>query len=281
MDIIYIYKYTNQINGHAYIGKTNNVERRRREHKSNAYNANNSFYHSLWCQKIREYGYENFDFEILEEANINNWAEREKYWINYYNTFNGAGYNSTEGGDKDYEREKKLNDIQVSEIIELLQNSDEAQCVIASEYNISSSLLSNINTGLQYKQENIEYPIRKNYKSFEDYESLINDIVNTTIPFTELCVVYNCGYSTVKKINEGKMHHQNYLSYPLRKQDKHQEKAEIIKFLLKNTELKICEIAAEVNCSRTTVGRINSGATHYDSNEQYPLRKPVSTIPEA
>ena len=47
MDIIYIYKYTNKINGHAYIGKTNNVERRKREHKSNAYNPSNSFYYSL------------------------------------------------------------------------------------------------------------------------------------------------------------------------------------------------------------------------------------------
>lgn len=35
---IYIYSFINKINGHRYIGKTNNVERRKREHKSLAYN---------------------------------------------------------------------------------------------------------------------------------------------------------------------------------------------------------------------------------------------------
>lgn len=37
--IIYIYSYKNLINGHRYIGKTNNIERRKREHISNAYNS--------------------------------------------------------------------------------------------------------------------------------------------------------------------------------------------------------------------------------------------------
>lgn len=35
---IYIYSYINKLNGHRYIGKTNNIERRRREHKSIAFN---------------------------------------------------------------------------------------------------------------------------------------------------------------------------------------------------------------------------------------------------
>lgn len=44
---IYIYKYTNKVTGNSYIGKTNNIERRKREHKSNAYNSNSSFYTSM------------------------------------------------------------------------------------------------------------------------------------------------------------------------------------------------------------------------------------------
>ena len=34
----YIYCYTNKINGHQYVGQTNDVERRKREHRSCASN---------------------------------------------------------------------------------------------------------------------------------------------------------------------------------------------------------------------------------------------------
>lgn len=284
MDIIYIYKYTNNFNGHSYIGKTNNVERRRREHKSNAYNKNNSFYSSLWCQKIRQYGYDNFSFEILEEANTDNWAEREKYWIAFYDTYLGAGYNSTEGGDKDYDREKKLTEEQVNEIIELLQITDEPQYIIAADYNISQTLLSNINIGLKYKKDYIKYPIRKNYKDISEYSDLIKDIVETTIPLTQLAQKYNLGYSTVKKINEGKMHKQPSWSYPLRVSSNRpitdQEYRQIV-LLLETTDIPIYKIGEMLNRSKQAVSAINNGNTHYDDNKTYPLRKPVSTIPEA
>lgn len=284
MDIIYIYKYTNNFNGHAYIGKTNNIERRRREHKSNAYNKYNSFYYSLWCQKIRQYGYENFSFEILEEANTSNWAERERYWIAFYNTFKGAGYNSTEGGDKDYDREKKLTDAQVDEIVELLQTSDEPQFIIAAEYDISVALLSNINTGLKYKKDYIKYPIRKRYKDFDEYSDLIKDIVETKIPLTQLAEKYDFSYSTVKKINEGRMHKQEHWSYPLRvsanKQITEQEYQKIVS-LLETTDIPIYKIGEMLGRSKQAISAINNGNTHYNSSKTYPLRKPVSTIPEA
>lgn len=77
--IIYIYSYINKINGHRYIGKTNNIERRKREHKSQAYNPGSKYYNALWPSKIRQYGYDNFDFEILEITDDQHWIEREQY----------------------------------------------------------------------------------------------------------------------------------------------------------------------------------------------------------
>lgn len=77
--IIYIYSYINKINGHRYIGKTNNIERRKREHKSQAYNPDSKYYNALWPSKIRQYGYDNFDFEILEITDDQHWIEREQY----------------------------------------------------------------------------------------------------------------------------------------------------------------------------------------------------------
>ena len=40
------------------------------------------------------------DFEIkeLESCDVNLLDERERYWIDYYNTYSGEGYNSTYGG---------------------------------------------------------------------------------------------------------------------------------------------------------------------------------------
>ena len=41
---------------------------------------------------IQEYGKDNFSFEIIEECSVEQLTEREKYWINYYDTFY-HGYN--------------------------------------------------------------------------------------------------------------------------------------------------------------------------------------------
>ena len=270
--IIYIYRYRNIITNNSYIGKTNNIERRKREHISAAYNPNSHYYNTLWASKIRQYGIENFEFSILEETDELNWPEREKYWIKYFNSFEGKGYNSTEGGENYKNNQNILTNEQVKEIIKQLRGSDEPQSIIAAEWNISESLLSNINQGLRYRQENINYPIRKNYKNFAEYKELIEDIINTTISFTELQLKYNCSYSTIKRINEGIMWHQDNYSYPLRKFDKHQEKAFLIKDLLKNTTLKISQICLKCDCSRKTVERINKGISHFNPNEKYPLR---------
>lgn len=64
----YIYKFTNKINGKKYIGQTNNIQRRLREYKSISNNKNSSNYTDLFPTKMREYGFDNFDFCILEEV---------------------------------------------------------------------------------------------------------------------------------------------------------------------------------------------------------------------
>jgi group I intron endonuclease len=62
----YIYCYTNKVNQHKYVGQTNNLKRRRNEHYSCAYNPKSVSYNCLFHQKIREYGINNFLFEVLE-----------------------------------------------------------------------------------------------------------------------------------------------------------------------------------------------------------------------
>lgn len=92
----YIYKITNDINNKIYIGKTNfSIEKRFQEHihDSKQYYENRPLYKAM-----NKYGIEHFHIEQIEECDNNNAAEREIYWINYYNSYYN-GYNATKGGD--------------------------------------------------------------------------------------------------------------------------------------------------------------------------------------
>lgn len=94
--MIGIYKITNQINGHSYIGLSTHIEDRWDYHK-NPYNWEREKDKSLY-QAINKYGIENFSFEILEECSLEELSEKEKFYVAKYNTFYN-GYNMTAGGE--------------------------------------------------------------------------------------------------------------------------------------------------------------------------------------
>lgn len=274
---IYIYSFINKFNGHRYIGKTNNIERRKREHKSIANNPKIIKDHdTLWYKKLRQYGFENFDFEILEITNENDWAKREQYWIAYYNTYKGAGYNTTPGGDDDGEHLCSLTKDDAQEIHMLLLNSSMTQDQIAAQYNISQTLLSNINLGLKYANESLQYPLRKNYKNgLEDYGELIHLLQHSILSFREIALKLNMCEASVKKINYGKMQKDDSILYPIRKFDTRSIK--LIQKELLNTDLSIEEIAYKHNKTTKYVNKVNNGEVLYNSILQniysYPLRK--------
>lgn len=94
--MIGIYKITNKINEYSYIGLSTNIEDRWNQHK-NPYNWNRENKKLLY-KAFQKYGLENFEFEILEECNPKDLSEKEKYYIEKYNTYKN-GYNSTSGGE--------------------------------------------------------------------------------------------------------------------------------------------------------------------------------------
>lgn len=93
-----IYKITNKISGHAYVGQSNNIERRFWQHVKYAESLNEEYNNALYAA-MRTYGTDKFIFEVLEEVtNEEELNAREIYWIAYYDTYKN-GYNETLGGD--------------------------------------------------------------------------------------------------------------------------------------------------------------------------------------
>lgn len=90
--MIGIYKITKKDNGKSYIGQSVDVSSRISQHK---WKHDNS---SPIDNAIAKNGHEAYTFEIIEECTLEELEEREKYWIAYYNTYKGFGYNCNEGG---------------------------------------------------------------------------------------------------------------------------------------------------------------------------------------
>lgn len=86
-----IYKIQNKINNKIYIGQSIDIERRFAEHKRHK---DNCWIH----QAIQKYGPENFDYTILQECLPEQLDQKEKYWIQYYQSFGNNGYNQNKGG---------------------------------------------------------------------------------------------------------------------------------------------------------------------------------------
>lgn len=94
--MIGVYKITNTQNNKSYIGISVDIERRWDDHK-NPYNWSRESRKALY-QAFQKYGLENFSFEVLEECLITELSEKEKYYVELYDTFKN-GYNATAGGE--------------------------------------------------------------------------------------------------------------------------------------------------------------------------------------
>lgn len=66
--MIGVYKFTNKINGKAYIGQSVDIFQRVKDHEHRAFinYPSNREYNKSFYRALRKYGMENFDFEILE-----------------------------------------------------------------------------------------------------------------------------------------------------------------------------------------------------------------------
>ena len=216
-----IYKITNLINGKCYIGQSTNSKRRFSEHKAKGYGNENN---KVLYYAFDKYGIENFSFEVIEEQ-VENYNEREKYWIRYYDSFEN-GYNQTEGGD-----EPPLNigenspftthsKQEVDYVFDQILNTSKQLKEIAQETGYDYSTIKRIQSGQLWHRDNLSYPLRKEtgrkYQQ-ERAEMIISDLLNTNLTQKQIAEKYGCARTTVTAINNGTNNRKENLTYPLRK----------------------------------------------------------------
>lgn len=91
-----IYKITDTESGRAYIGQSSDIRNRWANHLKTALGVDGGAAHARFHDALGDIGIENFTFEVLEDCGKDKLNEREKYYINFYQTTD-YGWNSTKG----------------------------------------------------------------------------------------------------------------------------------------------------------------------------------------
>lgn len=156
--MIGIYKITNNITNKIYIGQSGRLEGRLSNHKRQAFDKNHKQYNWELYKDIKEYGKENFSFEIIETIDI---TDIEEKWIQHFVSKGHKMYNKNLLPKTNSQNHlRKFDDEKIKEIIKLLKENKISNIKIAKLFKCSPSLIDDINNGKKYKQEDIQYPIR-------------------------------------------------------------------------------------------------------------------------
>lgn len=289
--MIYIYIYTNKINGHRYVGQTNNIQLRYNGHKSDSYNKNSHSYNYPLHNAIRKYGLENFKFEVIEEVKTREEAnKKEKEWIKELKShISNGGYNITFGGDG-HEREKitweelkekgKLfSGYEIEDIQQRLTREEKYDDIMKIyEPRLTRSFLSNINQGVNFKNPALDYPLKKNFQgegrfSREEIIEIKNEI-KKGIKYSEIAKKHNIkSQGFLSMVNKGKYYYDSNETYPLLIKgcaDKSWIKECLYEIIFSSESLT--NIANKFNKSESTIRKLGQGRANKQEYLKYPLR---------
>lgn len=295
-----IYKIENLINGHKYIGQSQNIQHRWAEHKRIYNKPDDKHYNKILYQAFRKYGIENFSFEILEECDINSLNNREIYWIDYYNTFYGEGYNATGGGEGcswslfSYEDRQKIiksweqgesvkninkefghNPATIKKILTNCPNYSEHEARVRGGRFIYLKKAENIKKIVQYSMEGEKIQCFNSFKHiFNTYGYNNKAIKNCIKGISYSSHNYRWGLEgqLLPTKEEVKENLRLYLLSNEKNKILNQEKVNQIWDLLKNTSLSQEKIGKKFNVSQQLINDINLGKSWFDKNQKYPIR---------
>lgn len=180
--MIGIYKITNKLNGKAYVGQSNNIQRRFNEHKRCGAKSRIPL-----DVAIQKYGENNFSFEVLEICSIEELNKKESYWIETYDTAN-KGYNCSLGGGQqsigEHNGRAKLNEQDIIDI-RISYNNHLKQKQVYEKYKdkISFTYFQNLWQGRSWShimpevftQENKDYYINQNSLGSQGSKAAFSD----------------------------------------------------------------------------------------------------------
>lgn len=225
----FIYLVTNLINNKKYVGlTTKTIEHRWKEHINCSHSNGNASEFALH-RAIAKYGEQNFIVEQIDTADSENeLKQKEIYYIAYFHTYTndpcGYGYNMTPGGDLNTHLKGELspcsknsNDIRYK-IIDLLKTTTMKMKDIAIYVGLNSNdgekLVSMINNGDVFYQDNENYPIRQRSQTIrgennpaaktEAIIKVIDLLINSDLSQTEIAKQCGVHYNTVNDINRCK-----------------------------------------------------------------------------
>lgn len=163
-----IYKITNLINNKVYIGQTvRPLQRRWNQHIIDAQNHKNEKNH--FHSAIRKYGKQNFKAEVIETCLEEQLNEKEKYWINFYDSYNN-GYNSTLGGDGMLKHEP----VDINQVSDLINQGFTLE-EISKKINVSPKIISRqLKQNGVYEQLQKRIKINKNAKPVYQWDNVGN-----------------------------------------------------------------------------------------------------------
>ena len=278
-----IYIIKNSINEKVYIGQAKNTAERWLSHLQNAkyeqkYNKKQQLIH----RAINKYGEQFFHYEILEHQ-VENYDEREKYWINKYNSVSPNGYNISTGGNGTvagidnplsiFKTQEELH-----ECICEISSTKKTFTNIAKKYGCSIEVIMSINTGKRYKQDSIIYPLRDtNYRySNEKIKQIVYSLkYELDLSMSQISKKYGIDKGQLSNINTGKIYIIKGQAYPIRQKRITDLSKETINLIINDIELSdmcMTDIAKKYNISKSRLSGINNGTYYKIDNKTYPIR---------
>lgn len=233
-----IYKIVNTINNKTYIGQSKNIKKRILYHHICDYNnLNNCCYESKFYRAIRKYGLDVFQVETLELCEPQSLDEKEKKWIEKYDSFKN-GYNSTEGGQSWSENvhspETQLRRLTTLEKTKALQDENHPRAKLSNEEVIK---------------------IRQRYIDGETCENIHKDYQDKYVIGSFKKIIFGTSYKRVGNVpSKEERRHTNgkFTANQVRS----------IRERYKNEKITQAKLAEEFGISGSTIASIISGKTY-------------------
>lgn len=278
-----IYIIKNSVNHKVYIGQAKNAAERWLSHIYNAkYEAKNHKDKQLLHKAMNKYGVDKFHYEILEYQ-ISNYDEREQYWIREYKSIAPNGYNVLSGGSGNGTGIESAGAIfkdnqTLMKCISEISASGKSFVNIATKYRCSPEVISAINNGYRYRQDDLVYPLRDTTQAYgNEIVKQIRYSIKYELDLTlkEIAEKYDVDLSQVSLINQGKKYYLANETYPLRQKRITDISGEVLAMIISdilNSQMCLSDIASKYNMSRSRISCINRGVFYKSDSLNYPLR---------